>query len=159
LRDALPIIDGLINEQPKNPYLYEMKGEMVLRGGDAELAAKNFRKAISLEKNKSGLIQVELGHALLESRKPGTVDEAIREIKNGLSRDPTTPRGYGLLARAYGQQGKEDLARAAAAQESYYSFDFKDAKRLAQLSQPKLKTGSPEWLRMQDIIDYKPPKK
>ncbi|MGI9399989.1 MAG: M48 family metalloprotease [Rhizobiaceae bacterium] len=159
IRDAIPTMDRLISEQPKNPYLYEMRAEMLMRGGQATAAVKDLRKAISLEKHKSGLLRVALGHAYLETRDPKNVDAAIRELKNGLSRDPTTPRGYGLLARAYGQKGNGDLARAAAAQEAYYALRIKEAKRLAKLAQPKLKQGSPEWLRMQDIIDYKPPKK
>lgn len=159
IRDSVPIIDRLISEQPKNPYLYEMRAEMLMRGGQAGAAVKDLKKAISLEKRKSGLLRVALGHAYLETRDPKLVDAAIREIKNGLSRDPTTPKGYGLLARAYGQKGNGDFARAAAAQEAYYALRMKDAKRLAKLAQPKLKQGSPEWLRMQDIIDYKPPKK
>ncbi len=159
IRDAIPIMDRLIKEQPNNPYLYEMRAEMLMRGGQAGAAVKDLKKAISLEKKKSGLLRVALGHAYLETRDPKLVDAAIKELKNGLSRDPTTPRGYGHLARAYGQKGDGDMARAAAAQEAYYAMRMKDAKRLAKLAQPKLKQGSPEWLRMQDIIDYKPPKK
>lgn len=157
-RDALPIIDGLISEQPNNPYLREMKGEMLLRSGRASEAADQYRKAMQLDKHGSGLMRVELGHALLETRNANNAGEAIKQIKAGLAVDPTSPRGYGLLARAYGQIGQPDLARAAAAEEAYYQFRFKDAKDLANLAQPKLKRGSPEWLRLQDIIEYKPPK-
>ena len=71
---------------------------------------------------------------------------------------PTPPR-TALLARAYSARGEPDMARSAAAEEAYYKNQLKDAKRLAQLAQPKLKQGSPEWLRMQDILDYKPAKK
>ena len=77
----------------------------------------------------------------------------------GVGYDRSYPRGHGLLARAYAASGQPDMARAAAAEEAYYSFRINDAKRLAHTAQPKLKSGSREWLRMQDIIDYKPPKK
>ena len=156
---ALPIIDGLIKEQPNNAYLHEMRGEMLLRGRNAKAAVAAYQKAVQLDPWKSGLIRTELGHAMLETRDPAMVGKAIGEIKAGLSRDTTNSAGFGLLARAYGQIGEENLARAAAAEEAYYAGRFKEAKRLAQISQPKLKRGSPEWLRMQDIIDYKPPKK
>lgn len=157
--DALPMIDKLISEQPKNAYLYEMRGEMLLRSARAKEAIADFRKAISLDRYKSGLLRVSLGHALLETRDPKLFSQAITEIKAGLARDPTSPDGYGLLARAYGAIGEPDLARAAAAQEAYYAMRFKDAKQLAHYAQPKLKRGTPEWLRMQDILDYKPDKK
>ena len=157
-RQALPMIDKLISEQPTNAYLYEMKGEMLLRGGQAKAATDAYQKAISLDRYKSGILRTELGLALLETRQPGAAEQAIGELKAGLARDPTNSRGYGYLARAYGAIGNEDLARSAAAEEAFHAGAYKEATRLAKLSQPKLKTGTPEWLRMQDIIDYKPPK-
>lgn len=158
-REALPIIERLLKEQPKNPYLYEIQGEMLLMSGRAREAVAAYQKAIALDRYKSGLLRSQLGHAMLETRDPALASKAIAEIKGGLSRDPSDKRGYGLLARAYASTGQPDLARAAAAQEALYSFQFKEALRLAKLAQPKLKQGSPEWLRMQDIIDYKPPKR
>jgi predicted Zn-dependent protease len=157
--DAAPIIDRLIQEQPKNAYLYEIRGEMLLRAGRAEEAVDSYTKAISLDKYKSGLLRGDLGHALLETRNPKLLGKATTEIKAGISRDPSSARLYGLLARAYSASGEPDLARAAAAEEAFYSMKLKDAKRLAQMAQPRLKQGSPEWLRMQDILDFKPPKK
>ncbi len=156
---ALPIIDGLIKEQPKNPYLHEIKGEILLSSGRANEAVAALSRAIQLDPYKTGLMRTALGHAMLETRDPKLIDKAIIEIKAGLSRDPSNASGHGLLARAYAASGDADRARAAAAEEAYYAFRIKDAKRLAQMAQPKLKNGSPEWLRMQDIIDYKPPKK
>jgi predicted Zn-dependent protease len=156
---ALPIIEDLLKEQPKNAYLHEALGELFLRAGMAREAVAAFGKAITLDKYKSGLLRAQLGHALLETRDPALTQKAINEIKAGLARDPGNAAGYGLLARAYGASGEPDMARAAAAQEAYYATRIKEAKQLAKMAQPKLKQGSPEWLRMQDIIDYKPPKK
>ncbi len=157
--EAIPIIEGLLKEQPKNAYLHEAMGDLLLRAGEARGAVTAYSKAISLDRYKSGLLRAQLGHALLETRDPALVDKAITEIKAGLSRDPSNSAGYGLLARGYGARGEPDLARSAAAQEAWHASRFKEAKQLAKMSQPKLKPGSPEWLRMQDIIDYKPPKK
>lgn len=158
-RDALAMIDRLIGEIPDYAYLHEMKGEMLLRAGDARGAIAAFRKAMALDPYKSGLIRSQLGLAMLESRDPALLDAAIGEIKAGLARDPENSRAYGMLARAHAAKGNEDFARAFAAEEAFYAGAPGEAKRLAKLAQPKLKNGSPEWLRMQDILDYKPPKK
>ncbi len=157
--EAAPIIEALLKEQPKNAYLYEIKGEMLMLSGKAREAAAAYGKAIELDKYKSGLLRAQLGHALLETRDPALLDKAVTEIKAGLARDRSNASGHGLLARAYAARGEPDMARAAAAEEAYYKMQLKDAKRLAKLAQPKLKQGSPEWLRMQDILDYKPAKK
>lgn len=155
---AVPIIDRLIAEQPNNPYLHEMKGEMLMADGQSSGAVAALQKAIKLDRHQSGLMRVELGHAMLETRQAAMVDKAIFEIKAGLARDPSNARGHGLLARAYAAQGNEDMARAAAAEELFYSADLKEAKQYAKIAQPKLKRGSPQWLRLQDILEYKPPK-
>ena len=157
--EAAPIIEALLKEQPKNAYLYEMKGEMLMRDGRAKEAVEAYSKAIALDKYKSGLLRSAIGHAMLETRDPAMLDKAVTEIKAGLARDRSNSQGHALLARAYSARGEPHLARAAAAEEAYYKMQLKDAKRLAKLAQPKLKQGSPEWLRMQDILDYKPPKK
>ncbi len=159
IREALPMLDRLAGEMPKNPYLHEMRGEMLLKAGRGRDAAQSLQKALALDGRKSSDIRISYAHALLESRDPKVIDKAIGELKNALSRDPAIPRGYGLLARAYAASGDEHRARAAAAEEAFYSLRLKEAKRLATLAQSKLKNGSPDWLRMQDIIDYKPPKK
>ncbi|MEC9343732.1 MAG: M48 family metalloprotease, partial [Pseudomonadota bacterium] len=133
---ALPIVDELITELPDNPYLHEFKGEMLLRAGRAGEAVAALRQAVKLDPYKTGLIRVLLGHAMLETRDPALVSQAVVEIKAGVSRDPSNSRGHGLLARAYAALGDPDKARAAAAEEAFYAFRVKDAKMLANMAQP-----------------------
>ena len=158
-RAAIPKIDKLIKQYPKNAYLHEMKGEILLNSGKAQAAIKPFQRAVKLDKFKSGIIRIELGHAMLESGKKDLFDEAIRELKAGISRDPQTSLGYQYLARAYGLTGRNALAIAAAAEHNFIIGKYKQAKQYAKRAQIKLKRGSPQWLRLQDIIEYKVPKK
>lgn len=157
-RRALPHINRLIKEQPNNPYLHEMKGEMQLRAGNAAAAAKAFAKAVSLDRHQSGLLRIQLGHALLETNNAANLDKAIKQLKAGISRDRYSANAYGYLARAYAKQGNQILAIAASAEERFLQGNIKDAKQFARRAQPKVKSGSPQWLRLQDIIDYKPGK-
>lgn len=156
---AVPKINKLIKEQPKNAYLYEIKGEMLLRSGKARAAINPLKRAIALDKYKSGLLRIQLGHAYLETGNPKLLDASIKELKAGISRDRNSANGYGFLARAYASKGKQVLAIAYTAEERFLQGKVKDAKRFAQRAQPKLKRGSPQWLRLQDILDYKPPKR
>ena len=82
-RRGLPLIDKLIKKMPNNPYFHEMKGEMLLRSGKAAEAAKSFKKAVSLDKNQSGLLRIQLGHALLETNDKRNLDAAISTLKKG----------------------------------------------------------------------------
>lgn len=158
-RNALPKIDKLIKKHPKYAYLYEIRGEMLLKSRNANAAIKSFRKAIKLDKYKSGIIRIQLGHAMLETGDKALVKKAIKELKAGISRDPQTSNGYEYLARAYGIIGKSTLSIAAAAEHNFVIGKYKQAKQYAKRAQQKLKRGGPQWLRLQDIIKYKVPKK
>ena len=58
LKSALAKTDALIKAQPKNPYLYELRGDILLKSNKAKDAAAAYAKAVSLDPVKSGLLQV-----------------------------------------------------------------------------------------------------
>jgi predicted Zn-dependent protease len=62
------------------------------------------------------------------------------------------------LAMAYGRKG--DLAEAdlAAAQAAFASGDYRTARDLATRAKTRFPTGSPGWVRADDIVIYKPPR-
>ena len=155
---AVRQLDKLIEEQPNNPFLYEMKGEILLSAGNAKAAVAQYKKAVSLNKQRAGLLLIGLGHALLETNDPANLSAAIQNLKAGLSRDKYSSRGYGYMARAHALQGNEILAIASSAEEKFLTGRFQEAKQFALRAQPKVKNGSPQWVRLQDIIDYKPKK-
>ena len=157
-RRGLPMIDKLIKKMPDYPYFHEMKGEMLLRSGKASKAANSFQKAVNLDKRQNGLLRIQLGHALLETNSKKNLAAAIKTLKQGTSRDPYSSAGYGYLARAYGANGQRNLALAATAEARYLQGNLRDAKQFALRAQPNIKKGSPQWLRLQDIIDYGPSK-
>lgn len=158
-RSALPKFDALIKEQPKNPYFYEMRGEVLIKANDAAGAAKAFQKAVSLDPRKSPLLRMSYGRALMLTGGKANMPTAIKEIRAGIASDPEFPGGYGYLAQAYGQQG--DMARAdlATADQNYYSGNIQQAKIFAIRAQKQMKSGTPDWLRAQDIINTKTKKK
>ena len=93
---ALPMIDQLIAEMPKNPYLHEMKGEILLRSARLHEAIAPMREAVKLDKGRTGLLRIQLGHALLETNDPKLLPSAIRELKNGLHRDKNSIEGLDI---------------------------------------------------------------
>ncbi len=155
---ALPKMQALLSEYPDNTYLHEMMGEILLKAGRPKEAVAPFRRAVALDKYKAGIIRIQLGHALMETGDPRALDEAVRELKAGIARDPETTWGYQHLARAYSMTGRNDLALAAAAEHHFVIGRPREAKQFARRAQVNLKHGSPQWLRMQDIIQYKLPK-
>jgi predicted Zn-dependent protease len=158
LAPAIKQIDGLIAAQPNNPYFFELKGQAYLDSGKVKEAAAAFRKAVALGPS-SGLLRILLGQALVASGSPGDYDEAIKHLEIGLQADPDSPAGFRALARAYAYKQDIPMAELATARGFLAEGNVKDAKLHAARAQAKLKYGSPAWLRADDIVSFRPPKK
>jgi predicted Zn-dependent protease len=155
LGDALTQIDGLIREQPGNPYFWELKGQALLEFGRAQEAVAPLRKAVSLAPSAQP-IRVLLGRALVATEDPKTLDEAIRELANAMQRDPDDVEGWRFLSQAYGRKGDIGQAELAAARSYFAAGDYSNAATQANRAQAKLPPNSPGWLKAEDILNYRP---
>lgn len=153
---GLTILDGLLRAQPKNPYFWELQGQIQLDNSRAGLAVPGFRKAVSLAP-RSGLLKIMLGQALVETGDPKLTNEAVKNLTIGLQSDPGMPIGYRSLARAYAMRGEIPMADLATAQGEFAAGNFAAAKTHAKRAQSALKRGSPAWLRADDIVSFTPP--
>ena len=156
-KSAVARMDDLIKRAPNNPYFWELKGQILLETGKPRDAVAPLRKAVSLAPN-AGQIRVLLGQALVGTGDGKLTDEAIAALTKGIGDDPDQPVGYRQLAIAYARKDNIALADLASAQGSFAAGDIETAKKYAMRAQEKLKTGSPAWLRADDIITYKIPR-
>jgi predicted Zn-dependent protease len=156
---ALKKVDALLKALPGNPYLHELRGDILIKARRPEDAAATYARAVSLDPAKTGLLRVGYGQALLASGKPEQVREAIKQLSAGLDRDKEYVTGYRYLAQAYGMAGDVGMAELTSAEGHYHSAQFREAKIFATRAQQKLKKGSPAWVRAQDIINTKQPKR
>jgi predicted Zn-dependent protease len=157
LAPALKQVDALIAEQPGNPYFLELRGQALLETGSPQASLEPLRKAASLAPT-SGLIKILLGQALVATANKQVAKEAIEVLNSGLQSDPSVATGYRALARAYDMTGETALAQLATAQGLFEDGEIDGAKAQAKRAQAKLATGTPAWLRADDIVSYKPPK-
>ena len=158
-RTALSKADALLKQQPRNPYLHELRGDILIKANRADDAAKAYATAVSLDPAKSGVLRIGYGQALLATGKPDAIKKAITELRTALDKDPEFITGYRYLAQAYGLTGEIGLAELASAEGHYRSGQYRESKIFAARAQQKLKKGSPPWVRAQDIINFKPPRK
>ena len=154
---ALTKTDALLRQQPSNPYLHELRGEILMKANRPADAASAFAKAIALDPDRTGLLHVLHGQALLAVGQPDSVRLAVSSLKHGLDRDPEYVTGYRYLAQAYGMTGDIGLAELATAEGHFQAGQYRDAKIFAARSQQKVRRGSPPWVRAQDIINFNPP--
>ena len=156
LRSALAQIEALVQVQPNNPYFLELKGQALMENGRPAEALVPLRRAAALSPHAT-LIEILLAQALVATTEPKNAAEAIPLLRVAVTREPDMPEGYSQLAMAYGQKG--DLAEAdlAAAQAAFARGEFKTARDLAGRAKTRFPTGSPGWVRADDIVTYKPP--
>lgn len=154
---AVPDIDGLIKEQPSNPFFWELKGHVYAREGKHAQAVPPLRKALQLLGGRSTLIKMELAKSLVEMNDPGQLDEAIRILEPALEASGgEDASGYMVLARAYAAKQRISEADLAMARAHLIRGDHDQAVIFAKRAQARLAPGSRAWLKADDIIKIKP---
>jgi len=150
LGNAIPLIDGLIAERPKDPYFHELKGQMLFENQRGPEAIPEYRMAVQLLPNNPLLLQ-ELGQAEVESEDPALTADASRHLKLSVQRDPSDAGAWRLLSIAYGRSGQEPQAEAALAEYSLLAGLYNDALYHADKARKGLKPGTPDALRVEDV--------
>lgn len=147
---ALPLVDGLIAQEPKNAYLYEMKGDLMFQTGRAADAPAPYRKAIELAPDADS-IRVSLAHALLEQNNPAYADEALRNLQLASHSQGQSAFLWRLMAQVWNMKGNAGMLAYASAEEAFARGDKPMARAQAERAEKLLPVGSPGWIRAQDI--------
>ncbi len=148
---AIAAIDALIAERPTNPYLWELKGQVLFEAGRPKEAEPAHRKSVEL-KPDAPLLRINLGQALIALNDPARLDEAIGDVRHALGEEPDNALGWRLLAEAYDSKGDGGMARLAAAEQNFYLGQLLEARTFAVHARELLKKDTPEWRRANDII-------
>lgn len=155
---ALKQIDALLQEQPDNPYLWELKGQVLFEFGRIQEAEAPQRRSVELKPDAS-LLRVNLGQTLIALDDDAKVDEGIAELKKALTAENDNAVAWRLLAQAYDKRGEEGLARLATAEYQFNIGDMTQARVFAMRAREKLKKNTPEWRRATDIVLVSKPSK
>ena len=143
-RDAT---QDLIQRNKKNPYYYELLGDIEYQMGHYDASVDAYEHALELDEN-APQIQTALALVLAERNKPGDNARAIELCKSALLSEPM-PLTYWVLAKLY-DDGREYWALA-----EFYNMngDTKKARTFAKRAQQKLDKNSPEYIKSGDILD------
>jgi predicted Zn-dependent protease len=160
IKQALPMIDQLIKEEPDNPFFHELKGQVLLENSRVAEAIPPYRRSVELLPD-SALLRSSLAHALIESNDDRVLDEALRNLKVAAEEEPRTPFTWRLIATVYGRQNQQGMLSYALAEEAMGRGDRGVARFHAEKAERELPTGSPGWIRAQDIrtATDRPPKR
>jgi predicted Zn-dependent protease len=148
---ALRLIDALLQEQPNNPYLWELKGQILFEFGRTKEAEEPQRRSVQL-KPEAPLLHVNLGQTLIALDDTAKVDEGIAELKKSLTEENDNAEAWRLLAQGYDKRGKDGLARLATAEYEFNIGDMAQARVFAMRAREKLPKDTPDWRRATDIV-------
>jgi predicted Zn-dependent protease len=148
---ALKATEALIVEQPDNPYLWELKGQILFDSGHSKEAEAAHRRSVELEPN-APLLLINEAQALIALGAPAQLDEAVLDIRHSLSVEPDSPLAWRLLSEAYDAKKDPGMARLAAAEQNFYLGQMLEARTFAFNARQLLQKGTPEWRRATDII-------
>jgi predicted Zn-dependent protease len=149
LKNALPIIDGLIKDFPNNPFYNELKGQMLFENGRVAEAVAPYERAVQISPNEP-LLNIEAAQVQLETNDPKMVPKAMTELNNALRIESDNGEAWRFLAVAHGRSGNIGMAALSLAEQNMANGNYKQAS-IESVRAQKLLPPGPQRQRAQDI--------
>lgn len=139
----------LIGRDKKNPYFYELLGDIEYQSGNSDASINAYSRAVELA-GDAPQIQTALAVALSERGADGDAERATELCLRANLTEPS-PLAYWVLARTY-TGGRADWAMA-----EYYLMrgDVKTAKKYARRARKVLPPDSAEYIKSGDILNHR----
>lgn len=148
LKKALAAIDGALAVRPRDPFLMELKGQILLESRQFKAAVAVYSNAAKLAPREP-LILGGLGRAQLAAGNPRG---ALQALEAARGRDSSDSRVLRDLSVTYAKLGQPGLASAATAERYALEGRLKDAAIHAKRAIDQLPRGSAAWQRAQDVL-------
>ncbi len=147
-KQGLAILDGLIKENPNDPYFYELRGQILFENQRVAESVPAYEKAVSLLPNS--LLKISLSQSLIEVNDPARTQQALK-LLNSVDEEERNGSYWRLVAVAYDRLGNVGMRLLAQAELNYAQGDRAGAVQNARQAQQTLAKGSPGFQRAQDI--------
>jgi len=156
LKLALDEIGGLIKDEPKNPYFYEVQGQIYVSMAQPEKGVVAYQKAVNAMPD-APLLRTLLATAQLATERTALAKPALDNLKISLQQDPDDSFGWYETAAAYSTLNNQPMADLSTAEMYYYAGAMGKALQFAKRAQRGLPEGSMDWERANDIISVAGP--
>jgi len=147
-KKALAAIDRGIAARPKDPFLRDQKGQILLESRNFAAAAQTYASAVQRAPNDP-LVLSGYGRALLAA---GQTKQALAALEKSRRQDYRDGSMLRDLATAYAKTGQTGMAALVTAERYALSGRLKDAGIHAKRASGLLGEGSGPWQRAQDVL-------
>jgi predicted Zn-dependent protease len=151
LDKALEIINGLIKDEPDDPYFEELKGQMLFENGRVKDAIGPYERSVALNPD-SALLKIELAQVQLEAEDPTQVPKALTLLNSASPFEGDNGDLWRLLAIAYGRSNNMGMAALSLAEQGMADGEWNNARLEAARALKLLPPGA-QRQRAQDIAD------
>lgn len=151
IKKAVLAMDQLIVNSPNNPYLFELKGQMLFENGKLWDSIEAYEQAVKLLPNEA-LLLMALSQARIATNEKENIVQALKELSRSVNIDSKNITAWYLLSIAYNKIGHQGLSLLSAAEKFILLGDYKTAKNYAKRAKKALPSNSSGKLRAEDIL-------
>jgi predicted Zn-dependent protease len=151
MQKALDESNTLVKLEPKNPYFWELLGQIYVEMSQPEKGVVPYQKSVDILPD-APLLRVSLAAAQLATESPQMAKPALENLKVALRLENDDTFAWYEAAQAYSELGNQPMADLSTAERYYTVGAMKTAAHFAMEAQRKLPKGSTDWQRAGDIM-------
>ena len=148
--ESLALLDGLLAESPNDPFLFELKGDVLQDAGRVAESISPYQTAVDMLP-WAALIRVSLAQSQLELKDRAASDAALENLQQAVRYEPEMPLLWRLLATAHARNDDQANVMLSLAEEALLKGNKSEARQRAKRAMELLSEGSASWIRAQDI--------
>jgi predicted Zn-dependent protease len=147
---ALALLEDLLAESPNDPFLFELKGDVLQDAGRIAESILPYQKAVDILP-WAALIRVNLAQSQLELKETQASDAALENLQQAVRYEPEMPLLWRLLATAHARNEDQANVMLSLAEEALLKGKKAEARQRAKQAMDLLTEGTASWIRAQDI--------
>ncbi|HEY5048639.1 MAG TPA: M48 family metalloprotease [Rhizomicrobium sp.] len=151
MQKALDETNTLVKLEPKNPYFWELLGQIYVEMSQPEKGVGPYQRSVDILPN-APLLRVSLAAAQLATEMSPMAKPALENLKVALRQENDDSFAWFEAAQAYSELGNQPMADLSTAERYYNVGAMKTAAHFANEAQRKLPKGSTDWQRAGDIM-------
>lgn len=151
MKKALAETNALIKSNPKNPYFWELLGQINVEMAQPMKGVGPYQKSVDLLPD-APLLRVSLAAAQLATENPALYKPALDNLRIALGEENSNTFAWYEIAQAYSDLGNKPMADLSTAELHYQGGDMRGAAHFAMVAAKDLPKGSTDWQRANDIL-------